>query len=353
MTRQQLFEKRRQKKRRELKRKLFLFGIPAAIALAIILILVLVVLPGMKEKTADKTGAGTDQIETSDQDTAKTVPLNDISRGELGWNLDDKGWWYKTVDGAMYADGWMTLDDNRFYFDADGYILTGWNFVDGDNYVCFSESGIYQPDAVPKYVALTFDDGPSYDTDPILDVLEEYHSKATFFVVGSMADLDDTCRNALKRTYADGMEIGSHTWDHTTLSGASAETIQEVMQKNDDYIQSMIGFTPELMRPTGGGIDDTVRATVTKPMILWNVDTLDWDTKDPQNTFKVATTDIEDGSIILMHDIYEETAEAVKLIVPELVKNGYRLVTVSQLAEIKGVTLEVGQSYTDFTSSDS
>ncbi len=349
MTRSELIAKREQKRKRQKQKRLMFGGVGSIIIIALVLIIWLIVKP-MRATKADDIDSSSESAETEESTNTDTATVTEITSegGSVGWNVDDTGWWYMTSDGQKVTSGWKTIEDNVYYFDENGYILTGWNYVDGDNYVCFSESGVYQPDAQVKYVALTFDDGPSWDTDSILDTLEAYHAKATFFVVGNMAETDDTCRNALKREYSDGMAIGSHTWDHTTLLGASAATIQNVMQKNDDYLQSMIGYTPELMRPTGGGIDDTVRSTVTKPMILWDVDTLDWSTKDPQQTYNAVVSDVQDGSIVLMHDIYIQTAEAVKLIVPWLSQNGYKMVTVAELAALRGVTLEAGQTYSHF-----
>lgn len=346
MTRSELFAKREKKRKQQKQRRLFYGGIGAIAVIALVMVIWFATSPLRDKKTEEGT-SGEAGAENVSGDTVSELKVEDDA-GSAGWNVDDNGWWYKTADNQKVVSGWKTIDGNQYYFDDNGYILTGWQYVDGDNYVCFSESGIYQPDAQVKYVALTFDDGPSWDTDTILDTLEAYHARATFFVVGSMADLDDTCRNALKREYNDGMEVGSHTWDHTTLLGASAETISSVMDKNDEYIQSMIGFTPVLMRPTGGGIDDTVRSTVTKPMILWDVDTRDWESLDAQKTFAAVQEGVQNGSIVLMHDIYIQTAEAVKLIVPWLSQNGYRMVTVSELASLNGVTLEVGKTYTDF-----
>ena len=141
----------------------------------------------------------------------------------------------------------------------------------------------------------------------------------------------------------DGMEIGSHTYDHITLSTATAEQIQDTMNKNDALLQKLINFTPTIMRPTGGGVNDTVTANVNKPLINWDVDTQDWKTKNADQTIATATTDVKDGSIILMHDLYQSTAEATVSLVPRLQQMGYKLVTVSELAETYGYKLEAGR----------
>ena len=144
-----------------------------------------------------------------------------------------------------------------------------------------------------------------------------------------------------------GMEIGNHTYDHTILNSADSDTIIDVLDKNDDFIESFIGERTTLMRPTGGGINKNVALTVDKPMILWDVDTLDWETLDAETTYKNTIEGVQSGSIILMHDLYAATAEAVKKIVPALQERGYKLVTVSELAEYYGYDLEAHNAYYD------
>ena len=346
MTRKELWLKRQRRKRIQKIRRYAGIGIVAAIVLIAVIVL------AVKHRGSPAADAEAPEEETAVEqaaDTASVRALADEEIGSVGWNLDETGWWYKNEDGTQPVDGWATYEGTRFYFDANGYLLTGWHYLNDGTFACFSDSGIYMPDAQPKYAALTFDDGPSWQTVTVLDALEAYNAKATFFVVGTQAAGDETARNAMIRAYDSGMEIGSHTWDHTELVYSEAETIRAVMDQNDAYLQDVLGMTPTIMRPTGGGVNETVTSNVTKPLILWNVDTEDWDHRDPARTIQAATTNIADGSIILMHDIYPETAEAVKTIVPELTSQGYQLVTVSELAELKGVTLQPGQVYGSFT----
>ena len=346
MTRKELWQKRQRRLRMQKMRRYGALGIIAAIVFIAVIVL------AVRHRAAPVEEAAPSGEETATEgpsDTATAKALADAEIGDVGWNLDDTGWWYKNEDGTQPVNGWATLEGTRFYFDESGYLMTGWHYLNDGTFACFSDSGMYMPDAQPKYVALTFDDGPSWQTVTVLDTLEAYNAKATFFVVGTQAQGDETARNAMIRAYEGGMEIGSHTWDHTELVYSEADVIRSVMDQNDTYLQDVLGMTPSIMRPTGGGVNDTVTSNVGKPLILWNVDTEDWNHRDPAKTIAAATTNIADGSIILMHDIYPETAEAVKTIVPELTSQGYRLVTVSELAEIKGVTLNPGQVYGSFT----
>ena len=154
---------------------------------------------------------------------------------------------------------------------------------------------------IRKLIALTYDDGPSDSTPLILDTLEKYGVKATFFVVGR--DQVEYHSEGLVRAYNDGMEIGSHTYDHRILSKSTQEQIWETMRRNDEVIQNAIGFTPAIMRPTGGGINDTVRASIDRPMILWNIDTLDWKYEDRDTVVNIVKAEAHPGAIILMHDL--------------------------------------------------
>ncbi len=350
MTRKQIWEQRRKKRRRQLIRRY----IEMAVALAAIFFLVFFVirpaLSNSRQNDSTVSSASEDTSKTSSDtesaaDTAIKQTLADAASGSSGWNADDTGWWYKNSDDTKYVSGWKTIEGQRYYFKDDGYIATGWINTGSDEDSYFDASGILDPTAKQKLCAVTFDDGPSQNTDTILDVLEQYKAKATFFVVGTQASYYS---DELKREYADGMEIGSHTYDHITLSTATAEQIQDTMNKNDALIQQLTGFVPTIMRPTGGGVNDLVKANVSKPMINWDVDTLDWKTRDAAQTVATATANVKDGSIILMHDLYQSTAEAAKTLIPSLQQMGYKLVTVSELAQSYGYTLEPGQVYYDF-----
>lgn len=351
MTRQEYLERKRRHKRIMRIRA----AVKAAIYLLAVLICVLVVMGAVRlvKRIAGHFHKEPEEIVSEEPvvsgDTAQKKTMANPAQGDVGWNYDETGWWYKYDDGTQAADGWKTIDGQRYYFGEDGYLPKGWVEVDGDD-IFFKESGMPDPTAHLKRVALTYDDGPAETTSVILDTLEQYGGKATFFVVGTQAEYyDDTLRREVEL----GMEVGSHTYDHDTLYGADADFIRNTMQKNDETIQQIAGITPEIMRPTGGGYDATVRGNVGKPMLIWDVDTLDWDTKDADNTYNVVMNEVKDGSIILMHDIWKATGEATKQIVPALVEQGYKLVTISELADAYGYDLEAGVPYYSFYPEDS
>lgn len=217
--------------------------------------------------------------------------------------------------------------------------------MDGSNLSANIEFSILDPNA--PMVALTFDDGPSYaSTKIVVDTLKKYNAKATFFVLGQHLTKEQTNNRAiLKEAYDNGNEIASHTYDHKALTALSNAQIKDEMTKTDVLIEDIIGEKPILMRPPYGATNSNVANQLAYPMIMWSVDTLDWKTRNTQMTVDSVVNGARDGAVILMHDIHMPTAQAVEILVPKLIEKGYQLVTVSELAAAKGVTLEKGQRY--------
>lgn len=192
-------------------------------------------------------------------------------------------------------------------------------------------------------VALTFDDGPKIRTTlPILDTLLAYQSAATFFVVGIQVADNQV---ALVRMAAEGHEIGNHTFSHVELAGMLPEDQSAELERNQSAVASVIGMPPRLVRPTFGSYDQALRTNVQMPLILWSVDTLDWKYRDPARIVAAVLDSVRDGDIILMHDIYDSTVQALQTLVPELISRGYQLVTVSELAAARGIGLEPGKIF--------
>lgn len=191
-------------------------------------------------------------------------------------------------------------------------------------------------------VALTFDDGPYAPvTKVILDVAKKYDAKVTFFMVGNRMM---TYKDTIKRGYKLGCQMASHTYDHQILTKVGAKQIKTQVSKVDTVLEKIIGCKATALRPPGGGVNDNVRKYVGLPMICWDVDTEDWKSR---NSTKVLSRceNIADGDIVLMHDLYPSTANAVKKLIPRLVKKGFQLVTVDELFYYKNITLENGKVY--------
>ena len=196
-------------------------------------------------------------------------------------------------------------------------------------------------------VALTFDDGPNpSSSNRILDTLEKYHVVATFFDLGKLAL---TYPDVVKREESLGCEVGTHSYDHPNLNNLNTDAIQKQITNSKNAFVSVLGHDVQLMRPPYGNANDLVKSIVPYPLINWNVDTLDWKTKNKDAIVnEVRKIENLDGKIILMHSIYETTADAVEVIVPELINEGYQLVTVSELAYYKGAELSKGVKYFGF-----
>lgn len=191
-------------------------------------------------------------------------------------------------------------------------------------------------------VALTYDDGPHpTHTHTILDVLEKYDARATFFVVGSRITAYSDC---LERQSSLGCEIANHSYSHISLSTSKDKIVTEEISKTDSLIKKYSGQTCTIARAPGGSVGKALRL-VDKPFIHWSVDTRDWECLSSSKIVSHIKRTVRDGSIILMHDLYGSTAAATKVIVPWLIKEGYQLVTVSEMMEAKGIELKSGRIY--------
>lgn len=194
-------------------------------------------------------------------------------------------------------------------------------------------------------VALTFDDGPYRGvTDAILDVVEQYKDygvKVTFFALGLQIK---QYPELVKRAYELGCEIGNHTYDHKRLTKLSESRAKAEVEDVNDMLREITGESAALVRPPYGSRNDKLAELLSYPFILWDVDTRDWATRNADSTLSAALECV-DGDIVLMHDVHSDTAEAVARIIPELIARGYKLVTVSELFEAKGIQLEPGVAY--------
>lgn len=193
-----------------------------------------------------------------------------------------------------------------------------------------------------KMIALTFDDGPGRYTKDIVECLKKNNAKATFFVIGSQVD---SYKDSVKAASEIGCEIGNHTYTHPDLTKLSAEQIKGQISKTDKKIKSATGKAATLVRTPGGSVNSTVEQTVGKPIILWSIDTRDWETRSCEKTVSAVMKNVKDGDIVLMHDIYASTKDAACILIVKLRREGYQLVTVDELAKYRGYTLEKGNIY--------
>lgn len=190
-----------------------------------------------------------------------------------------------------------------------------------------------------KVVALTFDDGPHpYLTPQILDILDEYEAKATFFVVGDMAK---SYPSVLKEVSKRGHEIGNHTYTHLVENSNDCEKLKKEIIDTELTVLEIAHQQTRLFRPpTGYCCKKAVKMTqeLGYKTIVWDIDTMDWAHNTPQKIAQNIQSNVKNGSIILFHDFIGKnspTVEALKTVLPKLKAEGYRFVTVGDMIATK------------------
>lgn len=238
----------------------------------------------------------------------------------------------KTTDTSESKDEKVSQEKNSEEQTTESY-----ETVDTTNY---ENTNI---DPTKPMVALTFDDGPGGEsTVKILDALKKYNSHATFFVVGMNVD---KYMDIIQRAANEGSEIGNHTNSHSDLTKLDINGIQTEVNSVKDKIKQITGQSVVPLRPPYGSVDDNVMSAISDPVILWSIDTLDWKTRDTQSTIQNIQSSVYDGAIILMHDIYSQTADAAVNIIDWLHSQGYQMVTVSELGYYRRGGLKTGVRY--------
>ena len=276
-----------------------------------------------------------------------TAAADKLSVMTPGWHEDSTGKWYQNPDGTYYINGFAEIDGTTYSFDENGYMQTGWVEKGVKDYY-FNEDGSYDPTQKRPMIALTFDDGPGEYTETLLDTVEKYNIHVTFFMLGQNVEGRES---TVQRMVQLGCEIGNHTWDHPsqTLPNMDLDSVVQEFQKTDDELVKACGQAATVCRAPYGAITEEQMAAVGKPFFMWSTDSLDWKLMDADADYnEIMNSDLSDGSIILMHDIHEPSVKcATEKLIPELVNEGYKLVTVSELAAAKDVTLQ-SASYSDF-----
>jgi peptidoglycan/xylan/chitin deacetylase (PgdA/CDA1 family) len=186
-----------------------------------------------------------------------------------------------------------------------------------------------------KVVALTFDDGPNPSTTgQILNALKKYGGHATFFLVGDMAE---EYPSTVRKIYAAGNEIGNHSYSHADFFKLSMDEILDEIDKNNRILYGILGVRPILVRAPYGNVNLEIAKKIGRPCVQWTVDSEDWKNLDEDMDYHMVMDDIKDGDIVLMHDIYQPSADAAERIIRDLNKKGYKLVTISQMIQIAGI----------------
>lgn len=213
-----------------------------------------------------------------------------------------------------------------------------------------------KPLSEEKLIALTFDDGPHHTyTNRILDILEANNATASFFVVGY--NIENNIET-IKRIADSGSEVASHSTAHKRLTKLKPEEIEAEVKGPNDSVSMLADYNIKLFRAPGGyfnGVTDKIGM----PLIQWTIDTEDWKYKDASHKDRTeeqreadlkmiadkVLNEAEKGDIVLMHDIYDFTADLCEIVIPGLVEKGFRIVSVSEMYEAYGEKLEPGKVY--------
>ena len=187
-----------------------------------------------------------------------------------------------------------------------------------------------------KKIALTFDDGPHPRyTQKIIDILDKYNAKATFFIIGENIEYYG---DVLLKIIENGHEIGNHTFSHENIKNKTEDEIIAEIEACNSAIYDKCGLKTKLFRPPGGIMADICISKTDilsdYDIIYWSIDTLDWAHESPQKISENVIKNIKSGDIILMHDYIGQnspTPEALEIMLPKLIAEGYEFITVSEL----------------------
>ncbi len=266
--------------------------------------------------------------------------------------------------GLMACDNDLT---DYSLFDATVYSITfhmkaGWDSgvtapsatpipVDpNDTGIWENNADISWIDPSKPMIAFTFDDGPVGTANTatsirIQNALEASGQHATFFYWGQ--SMNAATEKEIKRAFDMGFEIGNHTSSHSDLSTLTPEKMLADIQKQADKLTAITGLEHFLIRPPYLSANTTVKNTVREPLISCSIDSKDWAGATADQIINTINTQKKDGAIVLMHETYTSTATAMETLIPQLVAEGWQIVSVSELFKAKGLELKDGQLYTN------
>ncbi len=213
-----------------------------------------------------------------------------------------------------------------------------------------SDVNISEIDKNRKLIAFTFDDAPSKTMENILAVFAAFNEKnpdckasATFFFNGRL--FDNHSLHLAHAALALGCELGNHTHAHADLTKLTKEEISQEIDKTDAILSKIDGKPRHLLRAPFGRINEQVKSLAPVPIVDWTIDTLDWTGCTAENIYDEVFGNLFSGAIVLMHDGYEHTVSALKLLLPALKANGYQVVSVSKMSKAHACPLRRGSVY--------
>lgn len=242
-----------------------------------------------------------------------------------------------SIEPAITESLFLTVNYNEIKEDLDFAVSLNLNYENEDG---------YQFDKEKKTVVLSFDDGPSGEkTNQIVDILEQNKAHATFFMVGNKMNYG---QSVIKNVLEKGNEIGSHSYDHKSMKRQKLANVISGEEKTNEIYRSITGEDLIYTRPPYGAINEKVKNGLDTIFITWNLDPEDWLHRDKQYIVDYVMENVSDGDMILMHDSYDSTVEAVEELLPKLYANGFQVVSVSDLVNLQGRTLEKNTVYRSF-----
>ncbi len=255
------------------------------------------------------------------------------------------------VEYKVHSDYLSILYSNFDYEEKMGKIEIIINYKDIKSYLKkdfeYNEEYVFEETVTEKkYIAFTFDDGPHVVyTEQILQTLNDNKAKATFFMLGLSMENN---QHLIKKVNDEGHEIGLHGYSHKNFTRMSINEVENELNKANDILYDAIGKKSSLVRPPYGNVNNNIKNNLNYSYILWNIDTDDWRYKDPEHLYNHVINNVKDGDIVLFHDIYETTANSLQKILEELYFQGYQVVDVSTLSQIKGQEILNNISYGSF-----
>jgi len=200
-------------------------------------------------------------------------------------------------------------------------------------------------DPTKKMIALTFDDGPNTpNTQRIVEILKANNAVATFFELGYRMEQNSS---KMEMIINNDNQIGNHSFNHKIYTKITTAEMMDQIDSTNALMKQIVNTTATVVRPPNGSMNDSVRQNIGYPMILWNVDSKDWESRNKDAIVKAVLSNLDDGDIIVMHDIYSTSADAIEVLVPELIKQGYQLVTIQEMFDTKENPLIAGKAYYD------
>lgn len=277
----------------------------------------------------------------------KGIRKVNIPQNSLSLNRGDKRTIFVNISNKTSTEPiiWKSSNNKIVTVDEKGQITGKRN---GTAYVICKSKYSKKSDKIKvtvkntKYIAFTFDDGPSIYTNKLLKILRQHNAKATFFVIGNRLN---NYSDILKKEVYYGHQIGNHTYSHAFLPQLSKKEIKEQINKTNNLIKNIVGQKSTAFRPPYGSYDRYSKSASNTPIILWSVDTLDWKYKNADYVKNAILSSKSDGEIILLHDIHKTTIAGFEAAIKQLKDSGYELVTVNEMFEIKNITLKKNEIY--------